>query len=84
MKFEDFFSKIGLYYKKSGLFYPVFIEKQTERDDDRMISYYFLSGWRIFPTIKRVYRQFMTGEGQNLREIYNVWYKRKVKNEKCN
>ena len=84
MNFEGFFAKLGLYYKKSGLFYPVFVEKQTEIDDDRMISYYFLSGWRILPTIKHVYRQFMTGDGQNLREIYKVWYKRKVKNGKYN
>lgn len=83
---EKFFVERGFYFRGGTreLFYPSFIETERERDDDRNITYYFLSGWQVFPKIKKVYKVFMANEWQNLREIYKVWYKRKVRNEKHN
>ena len=90
MKIKDFlekqFAKRGLFFDKNRkkLYFPKFIELETEHEDDKMVNYYYLSGWQFFPTIKKVYNVFMTCDKDVLGEINRVLFKKAVKNGKYN
>ena len=90
MNIKDFlekqFAKRGLFFDKyrKKLYFPKFIELEIEQEDDKIVNYYYLSGWQFFQKIKKVYNVFIICYKEFFGEINRVLFKTAVKNGKYN
>ena len=67
---NKFLMKIGVYKHGKKLYYCTYLWTEREHDEDRWYDEYYLSGWQIFPVIRKVHGIFMTGSKDELTKFY--------------
>ena len=73
---NKFLMKIGVYKRRKELYYCTCVWTEREHDEDRWYDEYYLSGWQIFPVVKKVHGIFMTGSIDEIIKFYREQRKR--------
>ena len=67
---NKFLRQIGVYKHGKELYYCTYLWTEREYDEDRWYDEYYLSGWQIFPVIRKVHGILMSGSKDELTKFY--------------
>ena len=69
-KVNKFLRQIGVYKHGKKLYYCTYLWTEREYEEDKWYDEYYLSGWQIFPVIRKVHGILMSGSKDELTKFY--------------